>query len=41
MKAFYETPEVELIDFRAKENLALIEDDVKDPEAGVGSRDFG
>ena len=40
MKAFYETPEVEIIDFRAKESLAVIEDNVKEPEAGVGSKDF-
>ena len=40
MKAFYEAPEVEVIDFRAQENLAVIEDDVKDPELSTGSKDF-
>ena len=40
MKAFYEAPEAEIVDFQAQENLAVIEDDVRDPEAGVGSRDF-
>ena len=41
MKKQYEAPEVQLIDFKAQEKLAVIEDDVRDPEAGVGSRDFG
>lgn len=40
MKAIYEQPEVEVIDFQARENLAVIEDEVKNPEVGVGSRDF-
>lgn len=40
MKANYQTPEAEIIDFTAQENLAVIEDEVKDPELGVGSRDF-
>ena len=40
MKMQYETLEIELIDFRARENLAVIEDNVKEPEAGVGSKDF-
>ena len=40
MEKQYQSPEAELIDFRAQEKLAVIEDDVKDPEAGVGSRDF-
>ena len=37
MKAFYEAPEAQIVDFRAMQNLAIIEDDVKDPEMGVGS----
>ena len=41
MKKQYENPEAELIDFKTQEDLAVIEDDVRDPEAGVGSRDFG
>ena len=40
MKAIYEAPEADVISFRAQENLAVIEDDVKDPELGVGSKDF-
>ena len=40
MEKQYQAPEAKLIDFRALENLSVIEDDVKDPEAGVGSRDF-
>ena len=40
MKMQYETPEIELIDFRARESLAVIEDNVKEPDAGVGSKDF-
>ena len=40
MKTFYEKPEAEIISFQAQEKLAVIEDDVRDPEAGVGSRDF-
>lgn len=40
MKAFYEKPEAEIIRFQAQENIAVIEDDARDPEAGVSSRDF-
>lgn len=40
MKAIYEAPEADVISFQAQENLAVIEDDVKDPELGVGSKDF-
>lgn len=37
MKAIYEAPEAQIINFRAMQNLAIIEDDVKPPEMGVGS----
>ena len=40
MKTYYEKPEAEVISFQAQESLAVIEDDVKDPELGVGSKDF-
>lgn len=40
MKAYYERPEAEIISFLAQEKLAVIEDDVKDPEVGVVSRDI-
>ena len=39
MKTYYEKPEAELILFRSLQDLAIIEDDVKDPEMGVGSRE--
>ena len=39
MKAVYETPKAEIIDFYAMRSLAIIEDDKKDPELGVGSRE--
>ena len=46
MKSFYEAPVAEVIDFAAKEQIAVIRDRDpdetigRDPEAGVGSRDF-
>ena len=40
MEKQYQSPEAQLIDFRALEDLAVIEDNVKDPEAGVASRFF-
>lgn len=40
MKLYYEAPEAEIIDFKAQENLAVIEDVGPEPEVGVGSLDF-
>lgn len=40
MKAYYEQPEAEIINFQAQENLAVIEDSMKDPDATVMSRDI-
>ena len=41
MKSFYEAPVAEVIDFTAREALAVIEETMgKDPEASVGSKDF-
>ena len=43
MKLYYEAPEAEVIDFKARENLAVVEhaEDVgPTPEIGVGSLDF-
>ena len=39
MKANYEAPNAEIVDFRAMQNLAIIDDDVKDPELGYASRE--
>ena len=36
----YETPEVQILDFRAEEKLAVIEDNAGKPEGGVESKDF-
>ena len=41
MKNFYEAPVAEVIDFAAKEKIAVIEETVgREPEMGVGSKDF-
>ena len=47
MKTFYEAPVAEVIDFAAKEQIAVIgereavdETVGREPEVGVGSRDF-
>ena len=45
MRAIYEKPEADIVDFRAIENLAVVrgsdvEEDVKDNDSGHVSRDF-
>ena len=40
MKTFYETPEANIVDFQAMENLAVIEDSAVKPEGDVESKDF-
>ena len=42
MKTIYEAPVAEVIDFAAKEQLAVIPDETvgSDPEVGLGSKDF-
>ena len=43
MKTYYEAPEAEVIDFTAKENLAVIEEGEQigpEPEVNIGSRKF-
>ena len=40
MKMIYEAPLAELINFSAREQLAVIEESQPEPELGVGSKDF-
>ena len=42
MKMIYEAPVAEVIDFAAKEQIAVIPDETvgRDPEIGIGSKDF-
>ena len=43
MKTYYETPEAEIIDFAAREALAIVEKDEdlgEDPTIGFVSKDF-
>ena len=40
MKTFYETPEANIVNFQAMENLAVIEDSAVKPEGDVESKDF-
>ena len=40
MKMYYEKPEAEIISFQAQEQLAVIDDEIKDSEVGWKSKDF-
>ena len=40
MKMIYEAPLAELINFTARENLAVIDENPPEGELGTGSRDF-
>ena len=40
MNKHYEKPEAEVISFQAQEQLAVVNDEIKDSEAGWKSKDF-
>lgn len=44
MKTFYEAPVAEVIDFKTREQIAVVTDADetvgREPEVGIGSRDF-
>jgi hypothetical protein len=39
MKTHYEKPDAEVILFRALQSIAVVEEEAKDPELGIGSRE--
>ena len=40
MNTYYEKPEADIISFQAQEQIAVVNDEIKDSEVGWKSKDF-